>query len=76
MLTITADIKNSISRIEELKEYEKIVKEIREMYRDAADKCTAALNAGQYEAAIAWFGFMGDCEDQLSSITNYVKAAY
>ena len=76
MLTMTADIKDSISKIEELREYEKMVNEIRAMHNDAADRCTEALDAGHGAAAIEWFVFMEKCEEQISSITEHIRSMY
>lgn len=69
-----AEVRESIRKIEELKEYERMADEINEMYQDANEKCKAAINAGYFEAAVAYIEFMEECSRQLANLTTAVEA--
>ncbi|WP_301204477.1 hypothetical protein [Bacteroides acidifaciens] len=63
-----------MSRIEELREYQKMADEIHEMYQDADKKCSAAIDAGCFEVADELIEFMQECSRQLENLTLAMNA--
>lgn len=76
MMNVTVEIKNSVEVMKQLKEYKKMAEEINAMSVEAQEKCIAAIDAGQYDAALAYMKFIEECTDAIDEMRKHVLVAY
>lgn len=70
------EIENSVEVMKQLKKYKKMAEEINAMSVEAQEKCIAAIDAGQYDAALAYMKFIEECTDTIDEMRKHVLATY
>ena len=53
-----------------------MAEEINAMSVEAQEKCIAAIDAGQYDAALAYMKFIEECTDAIDEMRKHVLVAY